>query len=89
MKVLKIERKVGKNKVTGVFKKGNAINGNQIHWDTGGKKKAKKKHTHLTQASNPWWCPIKGPKAHGTILENSSTNSNLKLRHLSGNLKGS
>ena len=28
-------------------------------------------------------------KEYGTILENSSTNSNLKLRHLSGNLKGS
>ena len=33
--------------------------------------------------------PKKCPKALGTILVNSSTNSNLKHRHLSGNLKGS
>ena len=32
---------------------------------------------------------MKGPKALGTILGNSSTNSNLKLRHFSENLKGS
>ena len=32
---------------------------------------------------------MKGPKALGTILVNSSTDSNLKPRHLSGNLKGS
>ena len=31
----------------------------------------------------------KGSKAHGTILVNSSTNSNLIPRYLSGNLKGS
>ena len=30
---------------------------------------------------------MKGPKVLGTILGNSSTNSYLKLRHLSGNLK--
>ena len=41
-----------------------------------------KKQTHLTQASNPRWLPMNGSKALGTILENSSTNSNLKLRHL-------
>ena len=40
-------------------------------------------------ASNFWWWPAKGSKALGTILVNSSTNSNLKSRHLSGNLKGS
>ena len=33
--------------------------------------------------------PMKGPKGHGTISVNSSTNSNLKPKHLSGNLKGS
>ena len=32
--------------------------------------------------------PMKSPKALGTILENSSINSNLKVRHLE-NLKGS
>ena len=48
-----------------------------------------KKQTHLTQASNPWWWPMKGLKVLGTILGNSSPNSNLKLRHLSENLKGS
>ena len=32
---------------------------------------------------------MKGLKALGTILVNSSTNSNLKPRHLFGNLKGS
>ena len=32
---------------------------------------------------------MKGPKAHGKILVNSSTNSNLKPRQLSRNLKGS
>ena len=41
-----------------------------------------KKQTHLTQASNPWWWPMKDPKALGAILGNSSTNSNIKLRHL-------
>ena len=48
-----------------------------------------KKTTHLTQASNPWWWPMKGPKVLGTILVNSSTNSNQKPRYLSGNSKGS
>ena len=43
----------------------------------------------FTHASNPWWWLMKGPKALGTILENSSTNSNQKPRHLSGNSKGS
>ena len=47
------------------------------------------KKTHLTQASNPWWWSMKGPKALWSILRNSSTDSNLKLRHLSENLKGS
>ena len=42
----------------------------------------KYKHT-LHKQANPWWCPMKGTKALGTILRNSSTNSNLKLRHLS------
>ena len=32
---------------------------------------------------------MKGPKVLGTILVTSSTNSNLKPRHLSGNSKGS
>ena len=39
--------------------------------------------------SNPWWWPMKGPKAIRTILGNLSSNSKLKLRHLSENLKGS
>ena len=42
-----------------------------------------KPKTLFTHASNPWWWPMKGPKALGTILVNSSTNSNLKARHLS------
>ena len=33
-----------------------------------------------------WWMNL--PKALGTILVNSSTNSNLKPRHLSGKLRG-
>ena len=41
-----------------------------------------------TQANNLWLWPMKGPKALGTILVNSSTNSNQKPRHLTGNLKG-
>ena len=41
-----------------------------------------------THVNNPWWWPMKGPKALGTILVNSSSNSNLKPRHL-GNLIGS
>ena len=32
---------------------------------------------------------MKGPKELRTILVNSFTNSNLKPKHLSGNLKGS
>ena len=40
-------------------------------------------------SSDPWWCPMKGPKALGPILVNSPNNSNLKPRHLSGNMKGS
>ena len=53
------------------------------------KKKKKTFSTLFIHASNPWWWPIKGPKVLGTILVNSSTNFNLKPRHLSGNLKGS
>ena len=45
--------------------------------------------TLFIHASNPWWWFMKGLKVLRTILVNSSTNSNLKLRHLSGNLKGS
>ena len=45
--------------------------------------------TLFIHASNPWWRPMKGSKVFGTVLVNSSTNSNLKPRHLSGNLKGS
>ena len=37
----------------------------------------------------PLMMALKGPKALGAILVNSSTNSNLKLRHLSENMKGS
>ena len=42
------------------------------------KKKKKTFKTHLkktlfTHVSNPWWWPMKGPKALGTILVNSST----------------
>ena len=42
----------------------------------------------FTHESNPWWWAMKGPKALGTILVYSSTNSNLKPKHLSGDLKG-
>ena len=42
-----------------------------------------------TFASNPWWWSMKGPKALGAILVNSATNSNLKPRLLTGNLKRS
>ena len=38
----------------------------------------------LVHASNPWWRPMKGLKVLRTILVNSSTDSNLKPRHLSG-----
>ena len=48
-----------------------------------------KKTILFTHASNSWWWPMKGPKVLGTILVNSSTNSNRKQRHLTGNLKGS
>ena len=44
--------------------------------------------TLSTQANNPWWWPMKCSKMLGTFLVNSSTNPNLKTRHLSGNLKG-
>ena len=46
-------------------------------------------HYTTGTSKQPWWWPMKGPKALGRILRNSSTNSNLKLRHLSENLKGS
>ena len=45
--------------------------------------------TLFTHANNPWWWPMKGLKALKTTLVNSSINSNLKPRHLSGNLKES
>ena len=45
--------------------------------------------TLFTYASNPWWLPMKGQKALGTILVNSSANSNLNPRNLSENLNGS
>ena len=44
--------------------------------------------TLFTHASNPWWWLMKGPKVLRTILVNSSTNSNLKQRHLSEDTKG-
>ena len=39
-----------------------------------------------TLANNPWWWPMKGPKALGTISVNTSTN--LKPKNLFGNFKG-
>ena len=53
------------------------------------KKNLKTSNTLYTCKKNPWWWPMKGSKAPGIILVNSSTDYNLKPSYLSGNLKGS
>ena len=61
----------------------------QVHFLFWQPRRVRGQYTTLTYASNLWWLPMKGPKVLRTILVNSSTNFNLKPRHLLGNLKGS